>query len=264
MLRATVVGRGAMTPPDVLGRIVERLRGAPTLVLFLDYDGTLVPFADAPELASPDAGLLDLLTRVAARPGVAIHIVSGRARESLDRWLGHLPAALHAEHGLWSRPVGGDWTALPVAPCAWRARARRVLEEFQSRTPGSLIEEKSVALAWHYRMVEPELGEGRADELLLRLRELLGDEPAEILLGDEVIEILPRGVHKGRVVEVALADVRDAALVAAIGDDRTDEDLFAALPPTGFAIHVGPSPSVAGVRVRDWREARDFLARLSA
>jgi trehalose 6-phosphate synthase/phosphatase len=47
-----------------------------------------------------------------------------------------------------------------------------------------------------------------------------------------------------------------------MGDDRTDEDLFAALPADGIAIHVGPTPSRAHYRVRDVKAARAFLDQL--
>jgi trehalose 6-phosphate synthase/phosphatase len=50
----------------------------------------------------------------------------------------------------------------------------------------------------------------------------------------------------------------------AIGDDRTDEDLFAALPEGGVGIHVGPGPSVAELRLRDPEACRALLAGLLA
>jgi trehalose 6-phosphate synthase/phosphatase len=49
-----------------------------------------------------------------------------------------------------------------------------------------------------------------------------------------------------------------------MGDDRTDEDLFAALPPGSVAVHVGPAPSAAPVRLRDVRAARAVLAEIAA
>lgn len=66
-------------------------------VLLLDYDGTLVPLAQSPALASPDLPLLELLAKLA---GVCeVHIVSGRLRDELKHWLGQLPIHLWAEHG---------------------------------------------------------------------------------------------------------------------------------------------------------------------
>ena len=118
--------------------LTKRLGETEGLLLLLDYDGTLVPFAATPDLARPDPGLVTLLGAVSARPDTEVHVVSGRAREALDHWLGHLPVWLHAEHGFWSRaPDSKEW--VPAAepgeaggsPCsrsfATSRRARRDL-----------------------------------------------------------------------------------------------------------------------------------------
>ena len=74
------------------------------LRLLLDYDGTLVPFARVPKLAAPDRDVVSLLAELATTQGIQLEIVSGRPRETLERWFGTLPIALCAEHGFWSRP----------------------------------------------------------------------------------------------------------------------------------------------------------------
>jgi trehalose 6-phosphate synthase/phosphatase len=51
-------------------------------------------------------------------------------------------------------------------------------------------------------------------------------------------------------------------MVLSMGDDRTDEDMFAALPPEAIAIHVGHGASVARHRLPDWRASRAFLRSL--
>ena len=90
--------------------LTRRLAETDALLLLLDYDGTLVPFAATPDLARPDPGLVSLLGAAAARPDTEVHVVSGRAREALDHWLGHLPVWLHAEHAFWSRaPDSKEW-----------------------------------------------------------------------------------------------------------------------------------------------------------
>ena len=106
------VTKAAVTSPEDLAVLSARLRSAERLVLLLDYDGTLVPFARAPDLATPDPPLRELLTALAAKPGVYVHIVSGRSKETLERWLGSLPIGLHAEHGYWSR-VPTAWLSSP-------------------------------------------------------------------------------------------------------------------------------------------------------
>jgi trehalose 6-phosphate synthase/phosphatase len=130
-------------------------------------------------------------------------------------------------------------------------------------TPGALVEEKTASLAWHWRMAEPELGAARADELWRRLELDVRDGPVELLRGEKVIEVRPRGVNKGRVVERILALLESPLpTIVAMGDDGTDEDTFRALPPDAIAIGVGYRASVARYRVATPRAARAFLANV--
>ena len=82
-----------------------------------------------------------------------------------------------------------------------------------------------------------------------------------MLPGDKVIEIRLQGIHKGIIVPRFVAQ-HPGARVLAMGDDRTDEDLFGALPPGSFAVHVGTSPSGAPYRLADPAAARRLLSRL--
>ena len=252
----------APSPEPALRRARDRIRSARRAFLLLDYDGTLVSFAPSPERSPPDPALLDLLRRLGERPGFSVHVVSGRAREGLEAWLGDLGLGLHAEHGLWSRLPGEPWRAAPLGDLSWMPRARAVFEDFAARTPGSLVEEKSAGYAWHHRAVEEAAGEARARELAARLAALLSGEPVEVLEGNKVVEVRPRGVNKGRAVAVVAGAAPEPGLFAALGDDRTDEDLFAALPPGSVALHVGPGPSRAELRLADVPEARAFLSSL--
>jgi trehalose 6-phosphate synthase/phosphatase len=251
--------------PTATDEALDRLRAAPYLVLLVDYDGTLVEFAPAPDLAVPDPGAIALLERLAARPRTEVHIASGRSRQSLEQWLGALPVWLHAEHGAWSRGIGASaWTGLPLPPADWQAAVRRVMDCLARRTPGTLVEEKTAGLAWHYRMADPELGAAAARELRLALAAALGEGvPLALVEGAMVIEVRPAAAHKGSIVPPILDRVPPDAALAALGDDQTDEDLFAALPPDAVAVHIGPGPTAAGLRLPDPRAARTFLAALA-
>jgi trehalose 6-phosphate synthase/phosphatase len=241
----------------------SRLNEAEDLLALLDYDGTLVPYSATPELARPDRALRELLAALAARPRTEVHVVSGRARETLEHWLGDLPVALHAEHGFWSRGLdGGDWVPAADLGAAWREPALAILREVTARTPGSLIETKSVALAWHYRMADQDSGARRANELRLHLSQLLSNQPVEILAGNKVIEIRPYGIHKGRIVPPLSPERQATTTILAMGDDRTDEDLFAALPPPAITIKVGPGATQARFRIDGVPAARALLHSL--
>ncbi len=256
--------KATLSSPDDLSALAARLRSAERLVLLLDYDGTLVPFARSPDLAAPDRPLHDLLGALAAKPGARVHVVSGRRKEPLERWLGDLPVGLHAEHGYWSRMAPDrPWVAMTDVSVSWKADVRRILDQATATTPGALVEEKTASLAWHYRMAEPELGASRAEELWHRLEQSLRDGQAELLRGEKVIEVRPSGVTKARVVERVLAvSEPPVPTIAAMGDDRTDEDLFIALPADAVAIAVGYRTTVARYRVATPRAAREFLELL--
>ncbi|MBI4871952.1 MAG: trehalose-phosphatase [Candidatus Riflebacteria bacterium] len=253
--------------PRSLGRnekraLLQRAAAAEHVLLLLDYDGTLVPFAARPELARPDAALIELLRALAAAPRFEVHVVSGRPRQNLEDWLGALPLGLHAEHGLWSRLCGGDWRLAATVESSWQARALSVLEQFVSCTPGSFIEQKTASLAWHYRRCDPESGERQARELKLDLAHALGNAPVAVLAGNKVVELQPRGVHKGTVT-AAVCGAAPGAFVIAAGDDETDENLFAALPRGAVSLHVGSRPSKAHYNLRHHRAVRRLLQALA-
>jgi trehalose 6-phosphate synthase/phosphatase len=174
-----------------------------------------------------------------------------------------LPIALHAEHGFWSRAIGKEeWVPAGEMDPAWREPALAILRDITARTPGSLTEEKSVALAWHYRMADQESGERRANELRLHLAQLLSNQPVEILAGHKVVEIRPYGIHKGRIIPPLSPERLAATVILGMGDDRTDEDLFAALPPDAISIKVGPGATHARFRVDGVAAARTLLSSL--
>jgi trehalose 6-phosphate synthase/phosphatase len=191
-------------------------------------------------------------------------VVSGRGRPVLERWLGATGIGLHAEHGLWSRlPGEAAWTGLEVShDTQWRPRVRGILEQVAARTPGSLVEEKDLSLAFHFRAADSEFGQRQANELRLHLNEMLSNVPVEILVGNKVIEVRPHGVHKGRMMRRVANGAAPGSLIVALGDDRTDEDMFTSLPPGSMAVHIGPTPSVAPIRLASPTDARAFLARL--
>lgn len=251
--------------PRLLERIAKIASSSCLTILLLDYDGTLVPLAPLPHLAAPDRGLFEVLEQLAAHPELEVHVVSGRKRDSLDGWLGHLPIALHAEHGLWSRGRdGGEWIQRPIASPEWIPQVRPFLETFVKGTPGSFIEEKTAGLAWHYRGAEPVFGASQARELRLLLLELFSNAPLEVISGEKVVEVRTQGIHKGIIAKEVLQERAERPAIVAIGDDRTDEDLFRALPPEAITIHVGPGLSCARHRLHGVAQVREVLSSFAA
>lgn len=245
--------------------VLPAILNARRLVLLLDYDGTLVPIALSPELALPDDDLIELLRRLSSRRRTEVHIISGRTTGFLDRWFGELPVHLHAEHGSFSRGPGKDrWLRRDHPTPGWQEAVRPILADFARRTPGALVEVKEAGLAWHWRAADPEVGDRQANELGLHLGQLMSNQPVEVVWGDRVLEIRPHGVNKGSVAAELAAEHLPEGLLVAAGNDRTDEDLFGALPDAAITIAVGERPSRARYRVHDVRSLRKLLARIDA
>jgi trehalose 6-phosphate synthase/phosphatase len=230
-------------------------------LLLLDYDGTLVPFKDQPELAQPPDELLDLLNDLSKKNKNEVIIVSGRDKRTLENWFGHLNLSLVAEHGAWVKEKNGSWTTSHYLENTWKGEIRQILDMFVDRTPKSFIEEKDYSLVWHYRRSAPELGAIRALELKDALLDLTSNLNLEVLEGSKVIEVRNAGVNKGRsVLKWITKEMWDYVL--AIGDDTSDEDIFAVLPDTAYSLKVGYNPSQAKFNLESVVETNNLLKKM--
>ncbi|HEY6736255.1 MAG TPA: trehalose-phosphatase, partial [Candidatus Saccharimonadia bacterium] len=141
----------------------------------------------------------------------------------------------------------------PAINGTWRDTLLPLLLSITERTPGSLTEIKDFALVWHYRNVTPDLAYVRREQLKHELEQALDPATLRYYEGKKIIEIKPEQVNKGVAGKRLLAQA-DYDFVLAIGDDYTDEHLFAALPNSAYTIHVG----------RDATSARYYLSNVEA
>ncbi len=244
------------TSPLIQSTRWRALARAEELVVLLGLDGTLVELAPTPEEATLDAEVIAILCEL-VRAKVRVVIVSGRTRETLDPLRAHVPGAWWvAEHGAWrwdpelsARPVEHapelDGLAAHLMPIAC--------------LPGIRIERKSLSLCMHWRGVR------EADRpLVIAALETACDEwleerpDFERLDGVDLVEVRRRTVHKGTAVTWVRGRIPGARIIA-IGDDTTDEDMFAELDPGDAAICVGPRGIQADAHARDVREVRVLL-----
>ena len=172
-----------------------------------------------------------------------------------------MPIDLVAEHGVWSKRAEANEWQCHVDPSAlgWLGDARSILETYVERAPGALLEQKTAGWAWHYRNVDPYLGVALARELRVHLVRHFAQAPVSILGGRKVLEMRPQGVDKGSAVRDSLGLFASGAAIAAAGDDRTDEDLFAALPEGSISLCAGTLATRAGYRVTGPDQVRRFL-----
>ena len=232
-------------------------------LLLLDYDGTLVRFHANPQHARPDQELLALLAQLASDARNRVVIISGRDRASLESWLGHLHLDFIAEHGVWLRRAGGAWHPIQEGLRGdWKRDFQPILDQYVSRTPGAFVEEKSHSLVWHYRRADPGLAGVRTRDLLNHLSFMTSNTDLQVLEGNKVLEIKHVAINKGSAAAQWLG-AEHPEFVLALGDDRTDEDTFAAMPPDAYTVKVGPMPrSLARYAVADVADVRKLLASL--
>jgi alpha,alpha-trehalose-phosphate synthase [UDP-forming]/trehalose-phosphatase len=232
---------------------------SPDLALLLDLDGTLIPFAARAEDAHLDRSGSALLHRLTAS-GVKIAIVSGRPQALVDNLRAFVPGAWWiAEHGAWRRDARGWECAGERSPDLDQLGDR--LFDLADTFAGARVERKSLSVCLHWRQVEA--GERSAlhavsDSLI---DEWLAAHPEyRRLAGADMVEVGPRHPHKGD----AVAWIRErigASRLIAIGDDLTDEDMFAALAPEDLGIAVGTLTRAtrADARLDDVAGVRHFL-----
>ncbi|OIP26258.1 MAG: bifunctional alpha,alpha-trehalose-phosphate synthase (UDP-forming)/trehalose-phosphatase [Dehalococcoidia bacterium CG2_30_46_19] len=242
-------------------QLLNDFKKANQRLIFLDYDGTLVPFTETPQKAKPDAALLKILKHLSVDEKNEIILISGRDRNTLQSWFGMLNIAMIAEHGAWIKEKGGDWRMIKPLRNDWKPQILSVLEIHADRLPGSFVEEKEFSLVFHYRKADPELASIRTKELTGYLINFTANIDVQVLQGSKIVEIRNSGVNKGAAA-LHWISKNDFDFILAIGDDWTDEDLFRILPETAYSIKVGITQSHAKYNLHNHMEVRELLSAL--
>jgi trehalose 6-phosphate synthase/phosphatase len=249
--------------PAIQERLGADYSAAGERLIVLDYDGTLVPFASKPERATPDAAVMEQLASLSSVSKNDVVIISGRDRQTLDRWFGTLDIGLVAEHGVWIKERSGEWSMPQAISGEWKSVINPILEVYADRTPGSFVEEKEHSLVWHYRKAEPGLGSLRAMELKDDLMHMTTNFNLAVLEGNMVIEVKNAVINKGSAVNRWIGK-KSWDFILALGDDRTDEDIFTVVPDSAYSIKVGRAPSKARFNLLSQREVLPLLKYCTA
>jgi trehalose 6-phosphate phosphatase len=215
---------------------IEALVGRGEVLIGLDFDGTLAPIAPRPDLAVADPRALRLVEDLARRPRLRVAIVSGRALADLRRHIGELPeVVLIGEHG--------NDTGHVARPQASLMAAVEFARSLGARFPHATIEEKPSSVALHTRALETDA----TDRLTGEVRSWVATrDHISLLEGKEVLELTTGLRTKGDAI-AELADGCDGIIF--VGDDVSDETVFARLGPDDVGIKVGPGDSKAAYRV---------------
>lgn len=246
--------------PALTQKITREYRQAGSRLLLLDYDGVLRPFNRDPAAATPSKRTLRLLQKLSEDPKNDVMIISGRSKADLQAWFGDLPLALAAEHGALIRRKGGkNWHHTSSSGLLWHQHILKVFEHYAEQTPGSLVEQKEWALSWHYRAASPYYAQKNLVALRRVLKPLVKEYGLQLLEGNKVLEVRPSDVSKRRAAQEWL--IHDHDFLLCIGDDVTDEDMFAVMPPHAYSIKVGRGPTLARFRARGVDEVLGLLSK---
>lgn len=247
--------------PQVEQKLISDYFSGKKRLILLDYDGTLVSFASTPEQAIPDDNLLNLLQALSKQKCNEIVIISGRDKNTLQKWFGDLDISLVAEHGAWIRTKNRSWHTIEPLNIEWKKDIRPIFKLFVDRTPGSLLEEKEFSLVWHFRKTDYNLAKVRCGELVDTLEYFTNKLNLQVLEGNKVIEIRSFGIDKGR---AALQWLSKSSwdFILALGDDLTDEEMFEILPENAYSINVGLSSSAAKFNIKSPNDVKHLLTKL--
>jgi trehalose 6-phosphate phosphatase len=229
--------------------------------ILLDIDGTLLDLMPTPRQVWVPPGLAKTLDHLLTRTSGALALVSGRSLNDID--LIFAPARFPAVggHGAEMRLTADGEAAVIHAPPMDQELKRR-LAAIARLSPGILLEDKGYSLALHYRLAPH--AEKAIYEAIALIRADLPDAPIEVLPGKCVYEIKHAGFTKASGVrELMSREPFKGRRPLFIGDDVTDESVFAIMPDfDGLSFSVGRRANGVSGHFDAPVDVREFLARL--
>lgn len=209
---------------------LRELAGRRTLFAF-DFDGTLAPIVWRPEDARIAIGVRTRLARLAARVPVAV--ISGRALDDLRHRLPGEIGHCIGNHGNEDIHGPDNVASLRTVSRAWAMQLQAMLAD-KAAPKGVVVEDKGVTLSMHYRHARDRPAAARwLDD---RISEL--SPPARVIAGKLVLNLLPPGARTKFEALSDLARQESAERVLFVGDDETDELVFAQAPSDWLTVRV--------------------------
>jgi trehalose 6-phosphate phosphatase len=231
------------------------------VAVLLDIDGTLLDLAPTPREVWVPPGLAKTLHRLHQRTNGALAMVSGRSLNDIDLIFAPDQFPAVGGHGAEMRLEADSEAVAAHAPPMDKELKRR-LAAIARLSPGILLEDKGYSLALHYRLAPH--AEKAIYEAVSLIRADLPNAPIEVLPGKLVCEIK----HSGFTKATGVRELMTHAPVAGrrpffIGDDVTDESVFAIMPDLdGLAFSVGRRAKGVAGHFDAPSDVREFLSHL--
>jgi len=254
-------------------KVTQQLKGTKRVLLFSDYDGTLTPIVERPELANLPESVRQLLRALARERRLVVGIISGRALADLKKRVGVNGIIYAGNHGLEIEGPGVSF----VSPIAEEIKPIfRIMHQVLSRSlraiRGVLVENKGLTLSIHYRLADA----SKAGEIKGIVERMVGSAQAlgkvRITPGKKVYEVRPANTwDKGKAIKLLMKKYgkggRESGLLPIyLGDDLTDEDGFKVIEKygNGISIFIGEANRNTAARyyLKSTDEAGKFLSML--
>ena len=248
----------ALETVPVPGSLVPHLSATAVL---LDIDGTLLDLMPTPREVWVPPGLAKTLNRLHRRTGGALALVSGRSLNDIDLIFAPDQYPAVGGHGAEMRIEAEAEAVAAHAPPLDKELKRR-LAAIAKLSPGILLEDKGYSLALHYRLAPH--AEKAIYAAVSLIRADLPDAPIEVLPGKQVCEIKHSGFTKASGVRELMSHPPfKGRKPFFIGDDVTDESVFAIMPDLdGIAFSVGRRARGVAGHFDAPSDVREFLAHL--
>src|SRR5450432_3129415 len=229
--------------------------------ILLDIDGTLLDLAPTPREVWVPPGLAKTLSRLLARTSGALALVSGRSLNDIDLIFAPEEFPAVGGHGAEMR-ISMDNEAVATHAPPMDKELKRRLAAIAKLSPGILLEDKGYSLALHYRLAPH--AEKAIYAAVSLIRADLPNAPIEVLPGKCVCEIKHSGFDKASGVrELMTHEPFRGRRPVFIGDDVTDETVFAIMPELeGLAFSVGRRALGVAGHFDSPSDVRAFLAHL--
>jgi trehalose 6-phosphate phosphatase len=231
------------------------------VALLLDIDGTLLDLMPTPREVWVPPGLSKTLNGLLERTSGAMALVSGRSLNDIDLIFAPDQFPAVGGHGAEMR-LGADNESVATHAPPLDKELKRRLATIAKLSPGILLEDKGYSLALHYRLAPH--AEKAIYEAVSLIRADLPNAPIEVLPGKCVCEIKHSGFTKASGVrELMTYEPFKGRKPLFIGDDVTDETVFAIMPDfDGVAFSVGRRVQGVAGHFDTPGDVREFLARL--
>lgn len=249
---------------NVWPSVSRLLRNADSVLLLLDYDGTLTPIVKQPDLAVLPADTRKSLLELLRQEKYIVGIISARSLEDIVSKVGIDELIYAGNHGLEMRGPGLSFVhpeATQLAGNVNRAYAR--LQQGVGEMAGVLIEHKGLTLTVHYRSTPEWLVHEVKQSVEAAVGPFVESGALMIAPGKKALEIRPDvSWDKGKAVSRLQEVFPQASLTLFFGDDLPDEAGFTAAQNSGgLGVFVGPArePTVALYQVDSPREVEATL-----